>query len=161
MSPDDLTYSDINPAMFANGKSLNLAEKTDHSFAGVLMIANALNDMAPAMGINTPHLPGDMLLCKLNLVKMKKPRRNPAYRPVKSCCCIMKWRAIKSAPQDGTIYLATDGKEVTTLNQPDQGRGRGQWRWDPFESAWMGQSNDFAATHWQPLPKPPRTKRTA
>lgn len=71
----------------------------------------------------------------------------------------MKWRPIKTSPKDGTMYLASDGMEVVVRNQPDAFHGAGQWHWDPFEGTWMGQSNDFIATHWQPLPKAPTSRK--
>lgn len=46
-----------------------------------LNIINSLNDMVVSLAgfEHCQYLPGDMIACKLNLVKMKRPRRNPWY----------------------------------------------------------------------------------
>lgn len=51
------------------------------------------------------------------------------------------WRPIDDAPRDGTVVLATDGLHFATIT----------WT-DGFKHTWTA----FRATHWQPLPEPPK-----
>lgn len=81
-TPRSLTLNDLNPAMLARHDLGGPPTADLARLLGQLDLANSLNDLS----INTPYLPGDMILCKLNLVKLKKPRRNPWYRPVLCPC---------------------------------------------------------------------------
>ena len=70
-----LALKDCNPAF----------TKTDLSRGFMLArleIINTLNDMQGSLrGLdsNCPYMVGDIVACKLNLVRMKSPRKNPDY----------------------------------------------------------------------------------
>lgn len=66
------------------------------------------------------------------------------------------WKPIRTAPKDGTLYLATDGEEVWSQNQPPSGAD-GRWRW--MKDGWYGGTLSCKATHWAPMLELPRRKR--
>lgn len=78
-----------------------------------------------------------------------------------------EWRPIETAPKDGTWFLivnATDGCESMECGRYDPmmmerfvGAGDGLYRKE-MQSVmdWRGFNNIHRATHWLPLPQPPR-----
>lgn len=59
------------------------------------------------------------------------------------------WQQIETAPLSGEIFLATNGEIITSLHWTGE-----EWydfeTYDPCGFEWRG------ATHWQPLPEPPK-----
>lgn len=93
-----------------------------------------------------------------------------------------KWQSIKTAPKDGTLILAYDGRYATrpTDLEPED-------RWSPYEvvrwcveesthwifvdvdtrkrerrdvSHWQRSQGSWFPTYWMPLPKPPSEDTT-
>lgn len=60
----------------------------------------------------------------------------------------MKWRAMRTAPKDGTLIL------LAKVNDPDWGMRCRRWVMEPYPH-WRGQDAD-EATHWMLLPEPPK-----
>lgn len=54
----------------------------DH-LRGVLAFANVLNEMQGNVVGQHKRLLGDAILCKLNILKFKSPRKNPSYTKTK------------------------------------------------------------------------------
>lgn len=70
----------------------------------------------------------------------------------------MKWMPIETAPKDGTQYLAF-GCGVFFLENRPPNHFPGEWTWNASRNQWRGHAhlsplND--ATHWMPLPEPPK-----
>ena len=62
------------------------------------------------------------------------------------------WQPIDTAPDDGTFYLAHDGKDYMVLNSP-KGCMRGRWH-KHRNGNWYGSGEGyFKPIEWQPLPK--------
>lgn len=71
------------------------------------------------------------------------------------------WLPIESAPQDGTVYWATDGKTQREENHPGDGFYAGRWWLNRHYGGWFGAAHGgtFKATHYRalpPLPTPPK-----
>ncbi len=68
------------------------------------------------------------------------------------------WQPIETAPKDGTpILLIISGRELHV--DEDTPCGIGRWKPDFWgENNWCMDSGDFwpGATHWMPLPTPPK-----
>ncbi len=62
------------------------------------------------------------------------------------------WMPIESAPRDGSDFLAFDGDFIEVCKFVD-GKLLLSWSGDPFSTS---SNIDCDATHWQPLPAPPR-----
>lgn len=59
--------------------------------------------------------------------------------------CAPVWQAIQSAPTDGTHVLAWDGDVVEVVY------------WNALMNRWScADESNMLATHWMPLPAPPR-----
>jgi hypothetical protein len=70
-----------------------------------------------------------------------------------------KWRAIGSAPKDGSyIMILFDGEpRVVRWIEPEQGQI--PWQWAERGQVRGSFHRDFV-THWMPLPEPPKPKET-
>lgn len=60
-------------------------------------------------------------------------------------------RPIDTAPKDGSVFLATDGDKWSDANSPP-GFALGRWRYHNGIKKWVGESLQFKATHWIPVP---------
>lgn len=69
-----------------------------------------------------------------------------------------EWQPIKTAPKDGTKFLAyCEGGYITTLNQPPS-CALGFWL--QIDSEWRGAAKSSAVwTHWMPMPPSPELER--
>ncbi len=84
--PRPLTYCDLTMMRgFSVGEVRRLVGSNSLAVAhgcAKIDLANAMNDMVPSLNgfDQLPYLPGDMILCKLNVVTLKQPRRNPWFK---------------------------------------------------------------------------------
>lgn len=87
-TPRPFTLRDTTGACLAMSGEPMIPEVIENRKLAQLALVNALNDMTPNLAgfDQLPYLPGDLIACKLNLVKLKKPRRNPWYRPALCPC---------------------------------------------------------------------------
>lgn len=70
----------------------------------------------------------------------------------------MEWQPIEKAPEDGSFYLAFGGGKMWTQNQPN-GCYPGEWYFSENRGEWRGRAISKDATHWMPLPAPPKKAR--
>ena len=62
---------------------------------------------------------------------------------------MIEWQHIDTAPKDGSHILCYDGKYIRAVYWND-----GNQNWDHLSDAY--ESVRYFATHWMPLPKPPK-----
>ena len=65
------------------------------------------------------------------------------------------WQKIETAPKDGSFYLAFGEGKTWTQNQPN-GCYPGEWHFSESRGEWRGHALTNDATHWMPLPEPPK-----
>ena len=65
------------------------------------------------------------------------------------------WQPIKTAPKDGSFYLAFGEGKTWTQNQPN-GCYPGEWYFSESRGEWRGYSLTDESTHWMPLPTQPK-----
>ena len=68
----------------------------------------------------------------------------------KPICDSQTWQPISTAPRDGSEYLAYNGKQYCICHWSDM-----KWA-NPEAQPMVFPMND--ATHWMPLPSPPKGK---
>jgi hypothetical protein len=68
----------------------------------------------------------------------------------------MQWRAIGTAPRDGTEFCAWGARVGRRVVNWPPGCQIGKWS-EGSDGAWCGKSDVVAEgfTHWHPLPAPP------
>ena len=66
----------------------------------------------------------------------------------------LTWRAIDSAPMDGTKILGTDGQGWAVI---EWSKTWGYWQYSmDGKLEWADVNDTFEPTHWMPLPAPPK-----
>lgn len=73
----------------------------------------------------------------------------------------MEWQPIETAPKGWTAILVgcnyyRHGKSQVTLAWYDRGMWVEGSYWDDDEEEYVASQCEFKATHWMPLPEPPK-----
>ena len=66
----------------------------------------------------------------------------------------MEWQPIKTAPKDGTLFLAWEA-HYPYANVARWFQGRVYWLAEELQLAYTGSWSGHPPTHWMPLPDPP------
>jgi len=129
-------------------------EKIDHEDGKITYESHGCEDE-----INDDNMEGNTFIC---IEGHRAKEVAETIRRALKRCEALEWKPIETAPKDGTIVLLAGHKYGKSCNPMWSGAGlccRGEWVGLNTEDDIKDFIGSFGyATHWQPLPEPPKSQ---